>query len=139
MQTTRSSNSKDPRMSPSPIRPTDAELEILHVLWERGPCTVRQVHDVLSQKRELGYTTVLKQMQIMSDKELVLRDEAQRSHVYRSKQKKELALRHLVKDLMVRAFGGSPEKLVMQALAAKKTSAAEIAEIRKMLDELEKK
>ncbi len=118
-------------------KPTDAELEILGTLWEIGPATVRQVHDRLSQTRDIGYTTVLKLMQIMTEKELVTRDETNRSHLYRAKRRAEVTQKQLIADLVQRAFGGSTEKLVMRALAAKKTSREEIAQIRKMLDELD--
>ncbi|MFO1003666.1 MAG: BlaI/MecI/CopY family transcriptional regulator [Planctomycetaceae bacterium] len=118
-------------------RPTDAELAILNVLWAQGACTVRDVHERLSQERDMGYTTVLKLMQIMFDKGLVTRDDSQRSHVYKARQKEQTTQRMLVTDLLARAFGGSTEKLVMQALAAKKASKDELAEIRRLLDELE--
>ena len=118
-------------------RPTDAELAILNVLWAQGACTVRDVHEQLSQVRDMGYTTVLKLMQIMFDKGLVTRDDSQRSHVYKARQKEQTTQRMLVTDLLTRAFGGSTEKLVMQALAAKKASKDELAEIRRLLDELE--
>lgn len=118
-------------------RPTDAELEILNVLWAEGACTVRDVNERLSQNRDMGYTTVLKFMQIMFEKGLVTRDESQRSHVYKARQKEQTTQRMLVTDLLARAFGGSTEKLVMQALAAKKASKDELAEIRRLLDELE--
>jgi len=118
-------------------RPTDGELEILRVLWSLGPSTVRQVHGELSQKRDVGYTTMLKLMQIMTDKGLLLRDESQRSHVYRARQKEAVTQKQLVKDLVSRAFGGSTEKLVMQALSSKKATAQELADIRKLLDDME--
>jgi len=124
--------------SPSHLpRPTDAELEILRVLWNLGPSTVRQVHDELSQHRDVGYTTMLKLMQIMASKGLLLRDESERSHVYRARVKETVTQKQLVKDLVARAFGGSTEKLVMQALSSKKASAREIDDIRKLLDKLE--
>lgn len=118
-------------------RPTDAELAILNVLWAQGACTVRDVHERLSQERDMGYTTVLKLMQIMFDKGLVTRDDSQRSHVYKARQKEQTTQRMLITDLLARAFGGSTEKLVMQALAAKKASKDELAQIRRLLDELE--
>ena len=118
-------------------RPTDAELAILNVLWAQGACTVRDVHERLSQERDMGYTTVLKLMQIMFEKGLVTRDDSQRSHVYKARQKEQTTQRMLVSDLLARAFGGSTEKLVMQALAARKASKDELAEIRRLLDELE--
>lgn len=121
---------------PTP-RPTDAELAILRVLWERGPSTVREVHDLLSVSHDSGYTTVLKLMQIMTDKGLVDRDESQRAHVYTSRLGEQRTQRQLLGDLMDRAFGGSPTKLVMQALSASKASAEDLTVIRRMLDQLE--
>lgn len=118
-------------------RPTDAELAILRVLWERGPCTVRDVHDVLGESQGTGYTTVLKLLQIMTDKGLVVRDESERAHVYEPRLSEQRTQRQLLADLADRAFGGSPAKLVMQALAGRKTSAAELSEIRDLLDRLE--
>jgi predicted transcriptional regulator len=120
-----------------PPRPTDAELAILNVLWAQGACTVRDVHERLSQERDMGYTTVLKLMQIMFEKGLVTRDDSQRSHVYKARQKEQTTQRMLVTDLLAKAFGGSTEKLVMQALSAKKASREELAEIRRLLNELE--
>lgn len=122
----------------SPPRPTDAELAILRVLWRLGPSTVRQVQESLSQGRETGYTTVLKLMQIMTEKGLVERDETDRSHIYRTRLKEEQTQRQLVDDLLKRAFGGSAPQLVMQALSSKKTSAKELAQIRELLDQLER-
>jgi BlaI family transcriptional regulator, penicillinase repressor len=118
-------------------RPTDAELAILRVLWSRGPSTVRQVHDALSQERETGYTTVLKLMQIMTEKGLVERDESERTHVYQARFTQEQTQQRLVTDLLEKAFGGSASQLVMRALAAKPASADELAQIRRLLDELE--
>ena len=118
-------------------RPTDAELEILRVIWQRGPCTVRQVHDEVSPRRKTGYTTVLKLLQIMTEKGLVERDESQRSHVYTAASGEEETQGQLVGELMNKAFGGSAAQLVLRALSNKPASAEEIAEIRRMLDELE--
>jgi predicted transcriptional regulator len=118
-------------------RPTDAELAILRVLWQHGPCTVRQVQAALSKSRPTVYTTALKFLQIMTDKGLVQRDESQRTHIYRTRLTEEQTQRQLVGDLLDRAFGGSAQKLVLQALAAKRASAADLAAIRKLLDELE--
>ena len=118
-------------------KPTNAELAVLGVLWERGPSSVRDVHDALSSARSVGYTTVLKTMQIMAEKGLLAREEARRAHVYRPVTAESAAKRDLVGDLMERAFGGSAQNLVMHALAAKPASAAEIAAIRRMLDALE--
>jgi predicted transcriptional regulator len=120
-------------------RPTDAELEILNVLWRRGACTVREVHQAISRtKPATGYTTVLKTMQIMAEKELVRRDESQRAHVYEPRLAREQTQRQLIGDLLERAFDGSATKLVMQALSAKNASAEELSSIRDMLDEFER-
>ena len=116
-------------------KPTDAELAILHVLWAHGPCTVRQVAEIMG--RETGYTTVLKLLQIMTEKGLVKRDETERTHVYQASLTRERTQRQLVSDLLDRAFGGSAKQLVLQALATKKASAKEMAEIRRLLDKLE--
>ncbi|HEX6178674.1 MAG TPA: BlaI/MecI/CopY family transcriptional regulator [Thermoanaerobaculia bacterium] len=118
-------------------RPTDAELAILRVLWERGPSTVRDVHDALAERQATGYTTVLKLMQIMTDKGLVVRDESQRAHIYEARQSEQRTQRQLLIDLADRAFGGSPARMVMQALSGRRASAEEINEIRELLDELE--
>ena len=119
-------------------RPTDAELEILNVLWQRGPSTVREVYEVLLEYREIGYTTVLKFMQIMSEKGLVSRDESDRRHVYEAERAQDETQRQLLSDLLDRAFNGSATQLVMQALSSKKASREELAEIRHMLDDLER-
>lgn len=118
-------------------RPTDRELAILRVLWRHGPSTVRQVQESLGRRNSTGYTTVLKFLQIMTDKGLVRRDESERSHVYKARLTEEQTQRQLVRDLLDRAFGGSAQALVMQALSAKKASPEELAEIRRLLDELE--
>ena len=115
--------------------PTDAELGILRVLWERGPSTVREVHEALQDGT--GYTTILKLMQIMTEKGLVVRDESQRAHVYSAQATQQRTQRQLVTDLVDRAFGGSPAQLAMQALSSKKTSPQELAELRRLLDSLE--
>ena len=122
-------------MSRSPLpRPTDAELAILRILWERGPSTVRQVHDVLARDRQAAYTTALKLLQIMTEKGLVDRDDRDRTHVYRARLGEEQTQRQLVRDLVDRAFGGSASKLVMQALAARRASPEELRDIRKAID-----
>jgi BlaI family transcriptional regulator, penicillinase repressor len=118
-------------------QPTEAELTILQVLWRRGPCTVREVHEVLNQEKQSAYTTTLKFLQIMTEKGLVQRDESQRTHIYRARISEEKTQGHLVDDLLQRVFGGSAQKLVMRALASKKTTPEELAEIRRLLDELE--
>ncbi len=118
-------------------RPTDAELEILKVLWESGPSTVRDVQAQLAKRRATGYTTVLKLMQIMADKGLVKRNEKQRAHVYRARQPRERTQRALLDHIVDRAFGGSAAQLAMRALSSRKTKPEELAEIRKMLDDYE--
>ena len=115
-------------------RPTDAELAILRVLWERGPSTVRQVHEQLARDRQAAYTTALKLLQIMTEKGLVERDERERTHVYQAKLSEDQTQRQLVRDLLDRAFGGSAGKLVMQALATRRASPDELREIRRVLD-----
>jgi predicted transcriptional regulator len=125
-------------MRDKPIpRPTDAELAILRVLWQRGASTVREVHDALSATNDTGYTTILKLMQIMTDKGLVVRDESQRAHVYAASETEQRTQRQLIGDLVDRAFGGSPAKLVMQALSGRRASAEELNAIRHLLEEME--
>jgi predicted transcriptional regulator len=121
---------------PTP-RPTDAELAILRVLWERGASTVREIHDALSSSQDTGYTTVLKLLQIMTDKGIVVRDESQRAHVYAAAETEQRTQRKLIGDLMDRAFGGSPSKLVVQALSASKASAEELTAIRQLIEQME--
>jgi predicted transcriptional regulator len=116
-------------------RPTEAELEILRVIWERGPSTVRQVHEALAEQRETGYTTTLKLMQIMADKGLVTRDESSRTHVYAVRVSQETTQRQLVSDLVDRAFGGSAAELVLHALSSHKASDEELREIRRLIDD----
>ena len=106
----------------------------MRVLWQLGPSTVRQVHDVLMRDRPTAYTTALKLLQIMTEKGLVRRDESDRTHVYQSRLTEEQTQRQLIRDLMDRAFGGSSSKLVMQALASKRASTDELTEIRRMLE-----
>jgi predicted transcriptional regulator len=125
-------------MSHEPPRPTDAELEILAVLWSIGPATVREVHDAINRRRPAQYTTVLKFMQIMAEKGLLRRDEKQRAHVYAPARTREWTQRQLAGHLMERAFAGSAKALLMGALSARKASAEELAEIRKLLDEYRK-
>jgi BlaI family transcriptional regulator, penicillinase repressor len=120
-----------------PPRPTDAELAILRVLWARGPSTVRQVLGALNESRPTGYTTVLKLLQIMTEKGLVARDESDRSHIYEARFSEDATQRQLLDDLLTRAFGGSAMKLVMQALSGTRTSPEELAEIRRLLDQHE--
>ena len=118
-------------------KPTAAELSILQVLWNRGPSTVREVLDELAG--ETGYTTVLKLLQIMTEKGLVARNETQRTHVYSPKSPRETTQKQLVRDLLERAFGGSAKHLILSALASQKASPEELAEIRSVLDKLQSK
>lgn len=120
------------------MKPTASELEILGVLWERGKATVREVHGVLEKRRATGYTTVLKLMQIMADKGLVVRDESMRAHVYSPREKRETTQRQLLTDLLDRVFGGSPALLLQQALSSRRASAEELAEIRGIVEQHEK-
>lgn len=118
-------------------RPTDGELEILRILWERGESTVREVHEVLDARHPTGYTTVLKLLQIMTEKGLVQRDASERAHVYQARIPREDTERQLVGDLLERAFAGSASRLVMRALSSKRTSPEDLARIRQHLDEIE--
>lgn len=122
-------------MAKTSPRPTESELQILAVLWERGPVSVREVHQHLG--REAGYTTVLKLMQIMTDKGLLLRDRQGKSHIYRPAVAPERMQKTLVGDFLHRAFGGSIKKLMVAALSDEKTSAKDLAEIRALLDQVE--
>jgi BlaI family transcriptional regulator, penicillinase repressor len=121
-----------------PPKPTEAELAILRILWQRGPSTVRQVHEALIAVKKTGYTTVLKLMQIMTEKGLVSRDEVPYAHVYQARLPREQTQRTLVADLLERAFEGSMSRLVLQALSAKKATPEELAEIRKILKNYER-
>jgi predicted transcriptional regulator len=125
-------------MKQPPQKPTASELEILRVLWTRGPSTVREVHDALSEKKALGYTTVLKLLQIMTTKGTVRRNETQRAHVYESCLPAEQTKRQLAGDMLQRVFEGSASQLMMHALAGRKSSPEEISELRRMLDEYER-
>ena len=115
------------------------QFRIMQVLWERGPCTVREVHEALSEKRELGYTTVLKLLQIMTAKGTVRRNETQRAHVYEAGLPAEQTKRQLAGDMLQRVFEGSASQLMMHALAGRKASREEIEEIRRLLDDYERK
>lgn len=125
-------------MATDPIRPSDGELAILRVLWDRGPSTVRDVHADLSKGRDIGYTTVLKLMQIMVDKGLASRDESARSHVYRAAQAEEPTQACLLRDLMDKAFEGSAASLVLRALSEPPADPAELEAIQALLDRLRK-
>ena len=114
--------------------PTNSELEILNVLWKRGPSTVREVHDEIGAKRDVGYTTALKLLQLMAEKGLVKRDESARSHVYEAAVPEKRIKRHIVSEVMERVFDGSAANLVMQALSSRKATKEEIEQIRALLD-----
>ena len=119
-------------------KPTAAELQILQVLWERGPSTVREVHEALQEEKALGYTTVLKLMQIMTTKGLVRRDENQRAHVYEAQQPAEKTKRQFAADVLQRVFDGSARELMLHALASQRSTRQEIEELRNLLDEHER-
>lgn len=120
----------------SVLKPTEAELSLLNVLWRTGPATVRQIHDAVSAQQNTGYTTVLKILQIMHEKSLVIRDESNRAHVYAAAYSEVHTQSSLIKDLISKAFGGSTSQLVMRAIG-NSTSQEEIDDIRQMLDQLE--
>jgi BlaI family transcriptional regulator, penicillinase repressor len=120
-------------------KPTASELEILHVLWERGPSTVREVHKVLNEQRPIGYTSVLKLMQIMTAKGTVRRNEEQRAHVYEAVQPEENTKRQLALDVLQRVFDGSASELMMHALAGRRASQVELEEMRRLLRDYERK
>ena len=117
--------------------PTSSELEILRVIWERGPSTVREVYKTLEQEREIGYSTVLKFMQIMTEKGSVIRDESVRPQIYRAARPQRHIQQNIVRDLVSRAFGGSSASLAMHALSDKKTTPDERRQIRELLDAME--
>src|ERR1051326_5653985 len=125
-------------MQPDLPRPTDAELEILTVLWSRGPSTVRDVFENIVARKPTQYTTVLKTMQIMAEKGLVRRNQEQRAHVYEASRPREWTQQQLAGDLLRRGFNNSARSLMMGALSAKKATPDELAELRKLLDEYEK-
>lgn len=118
------------------VRPTDSELEILQILWDKGPSSVREVHELLALTKEAGYTTTLKIMQIMYEKGLVERDSSARSHIYKAVVSRESTQQHMLDKMIDHVYNGSAARLVMQALGNKKASAAEIEEIKKYLDNL---
>ena len=119
--------------------PTDAELEILRVLWARGASTVREVHEVISAIKDVGYTTVLKQMQVMHRKRLLARSDRFRSHVYQPVQSQDKMQRQLANAILQQAFGGSARQLLQSALAGRSVDPRELSEIRALLDEYERK
>ena len=123
-------------MSSKTIKPTESELEILQVLWEKNLASVREVHEELLKTKESGYTTTLKLMQIMHEKGLVKRDDSFKTHIYQASVSKEKTQKHLVGKMINSLFGGSPTVLVLQALGNHKASAAELDEIQQLLDNL---
>ena len=125
--------------SKNTVKPTESELEILQILWEKGACTVREVHEILTKNKEAGYTTTLKLMQIMHEKNLVQRDTTAKTHVYKALASQQKTQQQLLSKLINNAFSGSAASLVMQALGNHKSSHDEIEAIKKYLDELSKK
>jgi BlaI family transcriptional regulator, penicillinase repressor len=125
-------------MSDKLPKPTNAELEILTVLWSIGPATVREVYDVISRRRSAEYSTTLKFMQIMADKGLLMRNAKQRAHVYEAAKPREWTQRQLAGDLLDRAFSGSAKALLVGALSAREITRQELSDLRKFLDEYKK-
>ena len=119
------------------IRPTQLELTILRVLWDSGPSSVRRITEILNEKKSTGYTTVLKMLQIMTEKGLVSRDASRRPQIYRARHSQEQTQKQLLRDLLDRAFDGSVKTLVMQALSTRKSSPEELEAIEKLLDRIE--
>src|SRR5258708_37963541 len=126
-------------MSVKYIKPTESELEILQVLWEKNLASVREVHEVLAVTKEVGYTTTLKLMQIMNEKGLVKRDDSFKTHIYQAAVSKEKTQKHLLGKMINTLFGGSSTELVIQALGNHKASPAELEEIQQLLNNLRKK
>jgi predicted transcriptional regulator len=125
-------------MSQKPIKPTESELEILQVLWQKGKATVREVHEELSRTKDSGYTTTLKLMQIMFEKGIVIRDDSNKTHIYQPNVTREKTQRHMVGKMIDTLFSGSSAQLVMQALGNSKASKQELDDIQRMLDDLKK-
>jgi BlaI family penicillinase repressor len=121
------------------FKPTESELEILQILWEKGDCTVRDVHEILEKNKDAGYTTTLKLMQIMLEKGLVSRDTSSKTHIYRSLVNQQKTQQHLVNKMIDNVFNGSATRLVMQALGNHKASKEEINSIKAYLEEISKK
>lgn len=125
-------------MSPKALKPTESELEILQVLWDKGEATVREVHEELAKSKDVGYTTALKLLQIMFEKGLVTRDDSAKSHIYRPAVTREKTQKQLVGKMIDTLFAGSPGQLVMQALGNHNASKEELDEIQRLLDSLKK-
>lgn len=128
----------DGKRAIQPALPTEAELHILQILWEKGPLTVREVHEAL-RDRQTGYTTVLKQMQVMTEKGLLTRNERFRSHVYSAKHPRQSTQERLISNLLERGFSGSAKNLVLGALSARPISKRELADIKELIRQLEEK
>ena len=124
--------------TPAQPTPTESELEILQVLWQMGPCTVRQVNDILNERREVGYTTTLKLLQIMAEKKLVSRDTSDRVHIYHAAVGESSTQQHLLKHVVDTLFRGSASRLVMQALGNHEASSEELDEIKSLIEKIEK-
>ena len=122
----------------SATKPTEAELEILHVLWDMGPATVRRVHEHLAESKQAQYTTTLKQLQVMAAKGLVERDESERSHVYRAAIARQQVQREMATHILHRVFGGSAQGMLLEMLGAKRSSKKDLAELRQILEDHEK-
>lgn len=120
------------------IKPTESELEILQVLWERGNATVREVHETLLIVKDVGYTTTLKLMQIMNEKGLVFRNDSSRTHIYHAAVEKEITQNFMLNKFITNLFGGSSSQLVMQALGSSRVTPQELDEIQSMIDQLKK-
>jgi BlaI family transcriptional regulator, penicillinase repressor len=120
------------------VKPTESELEILQIIWEKGLATVREVHEELAKSKDVGYTTTLKLMQIMHDKGLVKRDESMRTHVYQAAVNKEKTQKHLLTKMIDTLFGGSSTQLVLQALGEQKATPEELEQIQNLLNNLKK-
>lgn len=126
-------------MTDKNVKPTESEMEILNILWEKGPSTVRDVHEILEKSKDAGYTTTLKLMQIMHDKKLLSRDSSNRSHVYKAAISKEQTRGQMVQRMIDNVFNGSAMQLVMQALGSHKAAPGELEQIKAYLEEMEKK
>lgn len=124
--------------APKYVKPTESELEILQIIWDRGLATVREVHEELAKTKDVGYTTTLKLMQIMHEKGLVKRDESMRTHVYQAAVNKEKTQKHLLSKMIDTLFGGSSTQLVLQALGEQKATPEELEQIQTLLNNLKK-
>jgi predicted transcriptional regulator len=124
-------------MTTNQIRPTKLELSILNVLWQKGPATVREIHAIMDESKPVATNTILRMLQIMTEKELVTRDDTVRPQVYRPRYSQQQTQTHLVKDLLLRAFDGSVKEMVMRALSTRKPSAKTVKAMEKLLEEFE--